>query len=327
MQTPGAACIRFRIGGDRLHRKWILTLSFLLLMGLLLAQSGSARDAAAAQLTLCATVLLPSLFPFSALANLFLLTGADRPASFLLRKPLQWLGLPEGAAAPMLMGLLGGYPLGLFVLGTACAQGTLSRRDASRVSRICNQAGPAFLLGAVGLSVFGSLQTGLLLWLVQLLSVLLTGLLFAAFSQAPEADAQRTLPQRIAAGTNLFQAIPAAISRSSGSMLTLCGSVVFFGTLCSLLGRLPLPETALSLLHGALELTGGVAALCLAPEGLRFVLASALLAWGGLCVHVQGLSALVDAGLPFRPYLHGKLVQTLVAAGIALLFQQFLRIS
>ena len=79
--------------------------------------------------------------------------------------------------------------------------------------------------------------------------------------------------------------------------------------------------------YGALELTGGVAALRLAPEGLHFVLASALLAWGGLCVHVQGLSALAEAGLPLRPYLGGKLVQTGFAVGIALLFQQFLRIS
>lgn len=300
------------------------------LMVMLLLCSATAKQAAAESLRLCGTALLPSLLPFAVLSQLFVRTGADRACARLLKKPLALLGLPEGACAPMLTGLVGGFPVGLLTLKTAVDQGALRREDAIKVSRICNQAGPAFLLGATGLSLFGSLRVGLLLWAVQLLSMLATALFYRTFSRragsslpaasTPGEDkdigGQRSA-RPAAQPAQLAAALPDAVRSTGASLLQVCIYVIFFGTLSGLLQTLPLPSVATALCSGALELCGGLFTLAPFARKARFVLASMLLGWGGLCVHFQGLTALRTAGLPAKPYLRAKLLQSAFALLLA----------
>ena len=210
--------------------------------------------------------------------------------------------------------------MGLLTLQTTVAQGDLRREDAVTVSRICNQAGPAFLLGAAGLSLFGSLRVGLLLWAVQLLSMLATALFYRSFSGS--ANKEKNIGrQRSARPANhpaqLGVALPEAVRSTAMSLLQVCVYVVFFGTLSGLLQKLPLPSVLTALFTGALELCGGLFALAPFARKARFVLASMLLGWGGLCVHFQGLTALREAGLPARAYLCAKLLQSAFALLLA----------
>lgn len=298
-------------------RRFLIPLGLLGLLVLLAAQAETAKAGALRGLTLCATALLPSLFPFSVAANLWTLLLDPNSLGRLLQAPLRRLfHLPPAAAAPLLLGLVGGYPIGLQTLAALYSQGALSREEAVRLSQFCNNAGPAFLLGAAGLSVFGSLRIGLLLWLVHALSALMTGLLLSAGSTVPRSA---PLPPTSKAAAALAYALPEAVRRSCMSMLVVCGLVVFFSTLNGFLNLLSLPTTLSALLSGALELTGGLFALPTEPQAVGFVLASALLAWGGLCVHFQGITALDGAGLPAAPYLQGKLLQTMLAVPLACL--------
>ena len=82
--------------------------------------------------------------------------------------------------------------------------------------------------------------------------------------------------------------------------------------------RLPPPVRAA--VSGALEVSGGVAALRgLAPE-TAFPIAAYLIGWGGCCVHLQAAEALRAAGLPIGPYLRGKLLQGAICLLLAVLF-------
>ena len=59
---------------------------------------------------------------------------------------------------------------------------------------------------------------------------------------------------------------------------------------------------------GAIELVNGCSALgYIGDVGLRFILCSGMLGFGGICVAMQTKS--VIGGLPMRPYLRGKLLQ------------------
>ena len=307
------------------YRRRIAEAAALGLFLLLAFRTAEAKQAAFQSLRLCAGVLLPALFPFSVASNLFLGTGAYQPFSRLLRRPLAILGFPDRAAGPLLTGLLGGYPIGIQSLTAAYQSGMLSKEEAVRVSMLCNQAGPGFLLGAVGLSLYGSKKVGLLLWLVQLLSLLAAALLFSGTAHGMPAVRSRrsaeTLPVK-----SLLVSLPEAIRRSCLGMLTVCGCVVFFGTLCGLLQPLldHLPEPLPAVLAGALELSGGVLCLPVSPLPLSFVLCAGLLSWGGCSVHVQSATALREAGLPLRPYLLGKLAQTGFSLVFSLIFSLFL---
>ncbi len=308
-----------------MRRRWIAFSSQALALGLLLLltlQAGTAKKAALESLRLCGEVLLPALFPFSAATQLFLGTGASASLSGFLNRPLRLLALPSAAAGPLLAGFIGGYPVGIQALAAACQSGSLSREEGIRVCRICGQAGPGFLLGAVGLSLFGSKHVGWLLWLVQLLSALLLSLLF---SNGSACEKQKPRLQRTPR-MSLLHALPEAIRRSSAGMLTVCGCVVFFGTLSGLLRPLvsALPEPIPALLSAFLELGGGILRLTSVPRRQGFVLCAVLVCFGGCSVHAQSAAILRSAGLPYLPYLHAKLLQTMAAGLIALLLTPFL---
>lgn len=143
-----------------------LFLSLALFAAFLLCPTACA-DGVREGLSLAAVQALPALFPFFVVSGLLVRCDTAR-LSPLLAKPLARLyGLPPEAAPALVLGLIGGYPVGA---ATACAlldEGVLSREAAERVNRFCNCASPGFCIGLVGLGVFGSAQAGAMLYGIQ----------------------------------------------------------------------------------------------------------------------------------------------------------------
>ena len=57
-------------------------------------------------------------------------------------------------------------------------RGSITASEGERLLGFCNNSGPAFIIGAVGSGVFGSVKIGLLLYAVHILSELAAGLFF-----------------------------------------------------------------------------------------------------------------------------------------------------
>ncbi len=286
-------------------------------MGLLLFQNEACREGVKNGLRICGTVLLPALFPFSVLSALALKTGfpdfAGRRLGPFAEKAFS---LPGSAAAPIAIGLLGGYPLGIHALCSLYREGGLTKRQAASLSAFCNNPGPAFLIGAVGAVCLDSVRLGLVLMGITLLSAGLTGVLFAPVR---EADSNRILKQK--APEPLSAAFPKAVAEATGSMLRVAGMVVFFSAFQAVctraLDRLSLPDWVYCLSLGSLELTAGITTLSRLGLHLRFLFCALLTGWGGVCVHLQALEALQAAGLPFGSYLLGKTLQALISLLLA----------
>ena len=104
-------------------------------------------------------------------------------------------------------------------------------------------------------------------------------------------------------------------------MLHVCGFVVFFLVLTRLLTALTGLEHPLPL--GLLELTGGILRL----SGTRgdFVLAAALMGWGGVCVHCQTAAVLEGSGLHMMGYLSAKAAQAVLSAALAVPVSRWVR--
>ena len=132
--------------------------------GLLFAFPEESLEAAREGITLCLDVLIPSLFPFFVLSSLLIETGV---AGLCARPLSRWMyplfGVGGAGAAALVLGLIGGYPAGARTIAQLVERGECSREEARRLSRFCNNCGPAFFLGAVGMGVFGSKEVGFLL--------------------------------------------------------------------------------------------------------------------------------------------------------------------
>ena len=187
-------------------------------------------------------------------------------------------------------------------------RGGISRREACRLLLFSNNCGPAFILGVAGLGCFGSLRAGVLLWGVHILAALVIALALPRRAAEPPGR-----PGSVPARPALVPALIAAVRDAAGTMVYICGFVVFFLVLLRVMGRV----TGLShpVLSGAVELTQGILALPHTRRG--FVWAAGLLGWGGLSVHGQSAAVLSGTDLPMGPYLAAKAAHAAVSVLLA----------
>lgn len=264
-------------------------------------------------LRLSVSVLIPSLFPFFICVNLTSALGLTGVLARVFAPVMRQMFHVSGAGCTaVLCGAAGGYPSGAQCVAALYREGQLSRAEAEYLLLFCNNAGPAFLFGAVG-TVLGIGMTGcLLLWGIHLLSALVIGLV-----NRPKEAPNAALPpvQR----ANASGAVVEAVRSAGQAVLQITMFVAAFSVLARLLTMAAahiLPDGVCTVLTGMLELSGGIAALANLPIALRWklALASFFLGFGGLCVRMQTQAVLAPAGLSGCGMLLAKLAQGLLAA-------------
>ncbi len=278
---------------------------------LFLAEAGFVRAAAAEALSLCASSVIPALFPFLVVSSLLLSLGLGELLSPMLAGLMEPLFRVDGVgSSALLLGLVGGYPIGAKTAADLYRKGLLSRPEAERLLAFCNNSNPVFLISVLGVGVFGSVRAGVWLWLIHLLSALLTGLLFRNWGGQG---------RRQAGGTTAFQAVSlsaafvSAVRESLSGMLSVCAFVTFFYVLArplaSLGGWLGPVLVGLTELFSLTPL--------LRADRFGFILSSAMAGWGGLSVLCQTAAVLEGSGLRLQSCAAGKAVQGLLAGLLA----------
>ena len=119
-------------------------LACLCLGGLLvwfLADAGAVRDSVAEALALCARSVVPSLFPFLVASSALLALGfGELAAPWLagLMEPL--FRVPGAGSAALVLGLVGGYPIGAKTAADLYRENWLTVRIKTRKSANCSSS-------------------------------------------------------------------------------------------------------------------------------------------------------------------------------------------
>lgn len=294
----------------------------LLLCGVLvwfLADAGQVRQDVSAALALCARSVIPALFPFLAVSTLLLQLGFGELAAPWLAGLMEPLFRVDGAgSSALLLGLVGGYPIGPRTTAELYRQGSLRKDEAERLLTFSNNSNPVFLISVLGIGVFGSVRVGIWLWLIHVLSALLTGLCFRRYrasSSAPQAPTRGSAFHAVSFSAALVESVRAACS----GILSVCAFVLFFYVLARPLSALPPPLGPV--LVGVTELFSLTPLLT--ADRFGFVLSAAASGWGGLSVLCQTAAVLEGSGLSPRSCVLGKAVQGLFSLLLALLLSSY----
>lgn len=285
-------------------------------LAVLILDAKTAVQAGKEALELCIQVLIPSLLPFFCISRL-LLQAMEDSAPKWLRPAEKFLRLPQGSGLLLLIGLLGGYPTGAATVYREVNSGRLNRCDGIRLLLLCNQAGPAFVFG-VGSLLFTNPYTVAIVWAVQLISVGLMAL------SLPGGNGKTTSGRPCRQ-----QSFQQVLQQSIHTMATVCGWVMLLRITLAFLDKWVLwhmPIWARVAVRGALELSNGSTDLTqIDSEGLRLILFSALLSFGGICVWQQ--TAGVAADLVTWWYLPMRISQAAISAGLATAAQLLLPVK
>lgn len=281
-------------------------------MLVLILDSKTALSGASEGLEICVRTLVPSLLPFFVLSAV--LTKQLSGKQYKLLTPLGRLcAIPPGQETLFIIGILGGYPTGAHNTAIAYQNGCITKNEAERMLGFCSNAGPSFIFGVTA-SLFTNRWIAWVLWFIHILSAILVGYLLPC----------RNIQQR---KSRYIQPRNSHIIQSSlKALASVCCWVILTRTFITFLSRWflwMLPKDISVSIIGFFELTNGCCSLSeVGSECTRFVLCSAMLAIGGVCILAQTVS--VIPGLSVKQYIHGKLLQTAISIILAAIIQPLL---
>jgi len=279
-------------------------------------------------LTLWSNIIVPSLFPFLILSELIQISALPHLFEKCFAPVMKSIfKLPGISAIAVFLGMTGGYPIGAKTTTDLLKNHSISQNAANHMITFVNNAGPLFILGAIGIGLYHSTTIGILLLLSHYLSALFTGILFRFLHQTTDTEAPTTAVHfEVIRLSNLSRILTDAIKRSIQLIFIVGGFIIIFSILNSilektgillLLSKLLFPnidiKTSYSILIGILEVTTGVnkIAFLQIPLLYKLIITSMLLGFAGFSVHLQTLSVISNTNIRISRYLSGKILQSI----------------
>lgn len=263
----------------------------------------------------CASVIIPSLFPFMVAASFMgfaeipkrLKRFAD-PVTRLL------FGQPSECVAAVFSGLLGGYPSGTKAAHSLWSGGKISEENAKRLVLFCINGGAGFCVNAVGTAMLGSEKAGRIIILSMCLAAVITGV-FTRRKTPPEQVP--VIPEYISFSEIFVESVASA----SRGIITVCAYTALFSGVISVVSQMGLNENTIAALACLLEVTSG----CVEIAGkVPIPVIASVCAFGGLCVHMQIFTVAGEIKPKLSEFYFFRIVHSLLSGVIcALLLKVF----
>ena len=311
-------------------------------------------------LILWATAVIPSLFPFFVATEMLSYTNV---VSFLgkwlspIMRPL--FGVPGEGAFAFIMGLISGYPVGAKIVSNFVEEKICTKEEAERMLAFTNNSGPLFIIGTVGITLFGNTNVGILLFVTHILACISVGILLNFLLKRKKDDYNNKKYEfkkisrinnfhnesKSLSFSSLGEVLGNSIKSATSTILMIGGFVVMFSVIISMLNQshvfdgisniispvlavIGIPvELVKPALSGIVELTNGVNLVTgtqIENISINIVLCSFLLGFGGFSVLLQVFSIVSKNGLSIKKYAFGKLLQGTFAAFYTFLALQFI---
>lgn len=134
-----------------------LSFIFLIFTVFLVLFSKTNLVAAKNGLNLWANSVVPSLLPFFIATEVLSHTNIIHIIGKLLNKFMRPIfNIPGEGAYAFLIGLISGYPVGAKIVTKLRQDGLCSKSEGERMLAFSNNSGPLFIVGTVGIGLFGS---------------------------------------------------------------------------------------------------------------------------------------------------------------------------
>lgn len=279
---------------------------------LLTVYAPQSKNGISQALEICSKTVIPSLFPFMFLSSFMSESGIFNKNFKVADKITKAVfNLPQTAFAVFIMSGLGGFPVGGKMTKQLYERGYLTQNQAQRLLLFSVNPGPAFTFSVIGLSLFGNIKIGYIVYASILISNFIIALLSRFISDSDTVGSMNNERHE------LYTAFVRSGSNAATSMVSICTFVLIFSCLESVLSGLIDNETVIDVLSGTLEVTTGCERLA------RFSsvpLIAGITAWGGVSVHCQIADCIKKTGLDLKLFLTARLL----SAGMSSVICDFL---
>ncbi len=275
--------------------------------------SNETAMSALSSIRLCYRVLVPTLFPMMVLTGIAIRLGALNSLGKLgnrLFSPL--FGINGKYFISFIIGALGSAPTGALAVKNLTFEGD-NDDEAQSGMLLSSVVSFGFIYSVIGLNYFHSGLHGILLFLFQIISVMITAAFLRPRKRLTDVIRVARSPEK------LSKAVAFSIRDAASGMLSICGSVIFFSALSGVIVSLPLPQGIKIFVCPFFELVSGIQYLSgKFAENTLFVIISSAVGWSGLSMIFQTISVSGDEISPSK-YIIGRAVSALICPMLALL--------
>ena len=258
----------------------------------------------------CLEVIVPSLFPFMVVTVFFTESGYHErifslPATLISKAT----GLSRQVCSLFFISMLGGYQCAAKSISIMCRKNIISDETASVLLCFCTNAGPAFLISAVGCGMFLSSSIGVVLFISSILSSVTLMAFYA--SKLKDNDIFYNTKNK----ENLSVCFVSSVKEACKTTSVMCAFIVFFSVIIYLIPDFPESLYSLKcLIYGFLEVTSGASAASIEISLAAVLAVSAICGWGGLCVIFQIHAICSDCKIKILPFIISRLLHALLSA-------------
>ena len=301
--------------GDTLNLKRVLKSTVLHLpaivctvtiIALLLIKPVIASNGIKSGLNLLLTTIIPSLFPFLVVSSYIASSKSFSLLSrFFERSTKAVFKLSGDAFIPILMGVLGGYPVGAKITADLYKAQRLTQNEAERLMYFTVNSGPAFTVTAVGVSMLNSYYSGLILFCSCILTSLTIGFFCRFLSDdkiiknTPELNNDKTL------------AFINSVSSGANAIINISAWVLTFSCASALINQFSLNHNLELFLNAVLEVTNGCS-LCAKSTSLPVI--SAVLGFGSFSVICQISPFFTLCGVKLKNFIASRILNAALSA-------------
>ncbi len=277
----------------------------IIFFGLLIISPQKCKDGTAYGIMLSGSVIIPSFFPFTVCVLFILRTG------ILDRIPL------SDKFSVMVMSFIGGYPLGAKTVSEMYRQNKITERDAGLMLCYCVNAGPSFIISAVGAGMLNSKTIGYILLASHITASLITALIIKLFfgkNKKNKINKNDDLP-------NLSDVFVTSVADGASAVFSICTFVILFCAINSYILSFAQKFQPIKYLIYITEVTTASA------YTKNIYLISFMLSFAGLCIWCQVFSCFANTNVKMLPFIISRFFNGLISSVIVYVIIKITNVS
>ena len=300
----------------KIKSKTLPTIIILLSITLFIINPKTCMNATSNGLRVWLINVVPALFPFFILTRI--ITALNQTSIPTLDKFTGKFFRTQNSGLVYFLSLLSGYPIGAKMISNYYELGAIDKSTAIKMFSFCSTSGPMFIIGTVGIGVFGDAKIGYILLLGHIIGSFCNGLLYRG----------KNMPSNQFTPKITKTSLNDIMYDSIISILLVGGYLVFASTtiellkisnilplITNLICKIPCFEynSVYSLLCGIIEITNGLIMLGNATISLNIsiILASFIIAFSGACIMLQSVAFTNKIGIKKSTILLQKFTQAI----------------
>lgn len=294
----------------------IIIISFLILFFEILFNKTLVFDTISYSLNIWASTLIPSMFPFFVISNILISYNITNYIPKILKQIFSKIfNVREEIISIFFLSLFSGFPSNAINTRNLYNKKLITTEEASHALTFTHFANPLFVLSTIAVLFLNNETYGYLILFSHYLGNIIVGILFSKYSPTNNINYKPNLNKSQSFSNTLIKAIKSSID----TLLLILGTLTCFLIISALIiNKLNVNPYLSSIIKGILEMTMGLKAISLLiiPDIYKVVISTMIISFGGLAVHLQVLSGLVDTNISYQPFFVARLIHSIISGFI-----------